>query len=76
MDKNYGLLVLCSVILLACLVGPVSGKTWYVDDDGGVDFTGIQDAVNNATTGDTIIVSDNYSVLTFDELKEIYDRYA
>jgi parallel beta-helix repeat protein len=35
-----------------------SGKTWYVDDDGGpgIDFTKIQDAVNAASAGDTIIV--------------------
>jgi len=33
-------------------------KTWYVDDDGGTNFTNIQDAVDNATAGDTIIVRD------------------
>jgi pectin methylesterase-like acyl-CoA thioesterase len=35
-----------------------SGKTWYVDDDGGpgIDFKKIQDAVNETSNGDTIIV--------------------
>jgi len=28
----------------------------YVDDDGGANYTKIQDAIDNATTGDTIIV--------------------
>jgi len=30
----------------------------YVDDDGGADYTKIQDAIDNATTDDTIIVYD------------------
>jgi parallel beta-helix repeat protein len=30
--------------------------TIYVDDDGGADYTKIQDAVDNATSGDTIYV--------------------
>jgi nitrous oxidase accessory protein len=66
MDKKYGLLVLCSVILLACFVGSVSGRTWYVDDDGGANFTRIQDAVDNATVGDTIIVRDGIYVENVD----------
>ena len=40
--------------------GPVAGKTWHVDDDladyPNADFTKIQDAVNAASAGDTIIV--------------------
>ena len=28
----------------------------YVDDDGGADYTKVQDAIDNATNGDTIIV--------------------
>jgi len=31
-------------------------KIWYVDDDGPADFHTIQEAVNNATTGDIIYV--------------------
>jgi nitrous oxidase accessory protein len=66
MDKKYGLLVLCSLILLACFVGSVSGRTWYVDDDGAANFTRIQDAIDNATAGDTIIVSDGTYVENVD----------
>jgi nitrous oxidase accessory protein len=58
MDKKYRLLVLCALILVLCLVGVVSGETWYVDDDGRANFTRIQDAIDNATAGDTIIVLD------------------
>ena len=32
------------------------GDTWYVDDDGGADFTRIQDAIDAASDGDTIYV--------------------
>jgi len=31
-------------------------KTWYVNDDGGADFTSIQDAIDNASNGDFIEV--------------------
>ena len=31
-------------------------RTWYVDDDGGGDFTKIQDAIDAASPGDTIYV--------------------
>ena len=40
------------------LVGTASAKTWYVDDDGAADFSTIQEAVNAASSGDTIIVKD------------------
>ena len=33
-----------------------AGKTWYVDDDGGEDFTRIQDAIDAADDGDTVYV--------------------
>jgi len=32
------------------------GNIIYVDDDGGVDFTKIQDAIDNAKNGDTVFV--------------------
>jgi nitrous oxidase accessory protein NosD len=38
-------------------VGTASARTWNVDDDDGrADFSGIQEAINNASMGDTIIV--------------------
>ena len=33
-----------------------AGKTWYVDDNGGKDFTRIQDAINASSDGDTVFV--------------------
>jgi len=33
-----------------------SGNTIYVDDSGGADYTNIQDAIDNATPGDTVYV--------------------
>ncbi len=39
----------------------VDGKTIYVDDDGTVDYTSIQSAINAASNGDTIEVNEgNY----------------
>ncbi len=32
------------------------GTTYYVDDDGGADFTSIQEAIDNALDGDTVFV--------------------
>ena len=57
MNKRDGMLILSVTFLVLCFVGTASAGTWYVDDDGGADFTGIQDAINNASDGDTIIVS-------------------
>ena len=45
-------------------------RMWYVDDGGGVDFTGIQDAVSAASAGDTIIVRDG----TYIENIKVYKR--
>ena len=56
MDKGYGILVICATILVLSFVGTASARTWIVDDDGGGDFLGIQEAINNASVGDTIIV--------------------
>ncbi len=48
-------MVLSSVIL-ATNKGRASPGTIYVDDDGGADYTKIQDAINHASNGDTIYV--------------------
>jgi pectin methylesterase-like acyl-CoA thioesterase len=37
-------------------VGTASATTWSVDGSGGADFTRIQDAIDNAKDGDTILV--------------------
>ena len=56
MNKKYGILILCSAFLVLGSIGTASATTWMVDADGGADFTGIQDAVDAASAGDTLIV--------------------
>jgi parallel beta-helix repeat protein len=56
MDKRYGILIVSVTILVLCFVGTASATNWSVDGSGGADFTGIQDAINNASDGDTILV--------------------
>jgi len=56
MDKRHGILIVSVTLFVLCFVGTASATTWSVDDSGGADFTGIQDAINNASDGDTIIV--------------------
>jgi len=52
------LVVLLALLVFSVIAPVAAGATWYVDDDGGSDFTSIQAAVNAANTGDTIIVRD------------------
>jgi parallel beta-helix repeat protein len=56
MDKRYGILIVSLTMLILCFVGAASATNWSVDGSGGADFTGIQEAINNASAGDTIIV--------------------
>ncbi len=50
-------MIVSVTILVLCFVAAASATTWSVDGSGGdADFTGIQDAINNATDGDTILV--------------------
>jgi hypothetical protein len=56
MYKRYGIMIICAVILVLCFMGTTSARTWSVDDDGGADFIRIQDAINNAKDGDSILV--------------------
>jgi parallel beta-helix repeat protein len=59
---NQKSLFICFVLLCTVLITPAEAKTWYVDDDGGTDFTGIQTAINSASSGDKIFVqSGTYS---------------
>ncbi len=56
MDKKSGLLVICATILVLIFVGTASATNWSVGGCGGADFSVIQEAINNASAGDTIIV--------------------
>ena len=56
MNKRCGILIVSVTILVLCFVGTASATNWSVDGSGVADFTGIQDAINNASDGDTIIV--------------------
>ena len=50
-------ITLAAAVALVVSVGvSAAAITWTVDDDGGADFTKIQDAVDAASDGDTIIV--------------------
>jgi parallel beta-helix repeat protein len=53
------------------VIPPKSTKIWYVDDDGGADFTWIQDAINAAKSGETIVVRNG----TYTEKVEVYVNY-
>ena len=57
---NYQIiLTLLGLIMVLCIInimGNGSAKTITVDDDGGADYEKIQDAIDNATDGDTITV--------------------
>ena len=48
--------MLVALVLLTVGSNEASGKTWYVNDDGGGDFEKIQDAIHNATESDIIRV--------------------
>ncbi|AKB32995.1 cell surface protein [Methanosarcina siciliae HI350] len=59
---NKRMLLIFFALICMMLITPAEAKTWYVDDDGGVDFTDIQAAINSASSGDTIFVySGTYS---------------
>jgi hypothetical protein len=48
--------VLSSLIPIVSSYESEENRTIYVDDDGGADYTNIQDAIDNASEGDTIFV--------------------
>jgi parallel beta-helix repeat protein len=56
MDKRCGILIVSVTIFVLCSVGTASATNWSVDGSGGAEFTGIQDAINDASAGDTILV--------------------
>ena len=53
-------LFLTGMLTLTLNIQPVEAepRTWTVDDDGPADFSSIQEAINAASSGDTIIVSE------------------
>jgi hypothetical protein len=55
--------VCITFLMISVFVGVASATTWHVDDDladyPDADFTKIQDAVDAANAGDTIIVRDD-----------------
>ena len=64
-------LVLVSFLIISSLPvvissNSVSNRTIYVDDDGGADYKRIQDAIDNASEGDTVFV---YSGTYFEDVK-------
>jgi parallel beta-helix repeat protein len=53
----FGSLLLAMVVIVSTFPAVISmGNTIYVDDDGGADYTSIQDAVDAASDGDTVYV--------------------
>jgi parallel beta-helix repeat protein len=59
MNTKQGILLVGIALLTVCAFTNIAfAKTWYVDDDDGpgIDFTSIQDAINNASVGDMILV--------------------
>ena len=56
MDKRYGILIVSVTIFVLSMVGTASATNWSVDGSGEADFIKIQDAINNAKEGDTIMV--------------------
>jgi len=45
-----------AMLVLLLLIGGAGAATLTVDDSGGADYTKIQDAIDNASAGDTILV--------------------
>jgi hypothetical protein len=52
---------LVAVMLQCCALAPADGTTWYVGP-AGADFTTIQEALNAASPGDTVVVAEGIYV--------------
>jgi parallel beta-helix repeat protein len=73
--KNYKIITISSIILFLIIVviptvlSDENSKTIYVDDDGTADYISIQDAIDNASDGDTIFVYNGtyYEHITIDK---------
>ena len=63
----FGCILVTTLVVISAFPSAVSGgNTIYVDDDGGADYTSIQDAVDAASDGDTIYV---YSGTYYEHVK-------
>jgi len=58
MSVRYLVMVFVTLILLLIASGTSEGAPIFVDDDGGMDYDNIQDAIDNANDGDVINVAD------------------
>ena len=60
MKKKLSALIISFLFLTTIIPITVSSNDTksiiYVDDDGGADYTSIQDAIDNASFGDTIYI--------------------
>ena len=56
--KNQVIVLTVFFVFGFVFVGTVSAVTWFVDDDGIANFSVIQDAVDAANPGDTVVVRD------------------
>ncbi len=71
LKKNMVIGMVISLIVMYFIPTDFAGgknfkNTIYVDDDGGADYTKINDAINNASDGDTIYV---YSGIYYENIK-------
>jgi len=63
----FGYMLVAALVVISAFPSAVSvGNTIYVDDDGGADYTSIQDAVDAASDGDTIYI---YSGTYYEHVK-------
>jgi len=62
MQKTFVTIIFCMLVCSTfAIFYPIercsaSGNTIYVDDNGGADYINIQDAIDNASSGDTVFV--------------------
>ena len=78
--KSLTTLVIVLFLIISCLPVVISyniplNRIIYVDDDGGADFTRIQDAINASNDGDTVFVySGTYyeNILIFNKTINLY----
>ena len=74
---TFGFMVLVGTIVLITTIILLSGRgegaTITVDDDGGADHTRIQDAIDNATAGDTVRVIHTITHVVRDNLGDWSD---